>query len=84
LSAQKGNAVQNKTQRGVSLVELMVVVAIVSLLNGLALQASLQCVQRARSVMAAVAEQANRLYSAAATVDGCAHASSSADERPCE
>lgn len=69
---------QNKTQRGVSLVELMVVVAIVSLLNGLALQASLQCVQRARSVMAAVAEQANHW-----SVDECANASPSADDRPC-
>ncbi|MEX8520088.1 MAG: prepilin-type N-terminal cleavage/methylation domain-containing protein [Leptothrix sp. (in: b-proteobacteria)] len=75
---------QNKTQRGVSLVELMVVVAIVSLLNGLALQASLQCIERAKGVMAVMTEQANRLYSAAATVDGCANASPSADERPCE
>jgi prepilin-type N-terminal cleavage/methylation domain-containing protein len=83
LSVQKGNAVQNKTQRGVSLVELMVVVAIVSLLNGLALQASLQCVQRARSVMAAVAEQANHWYSATGAVDECANASPSADDRRC-
>ena len=74
---------QNSTQRGVSLVELMIVLAILGILNALALQASLQYVERARSVMAAVVEQANHLYAEMAAPQECPYSSSGSDGRSC-
>jgi prepilin-type N-terminal cleavage/methylation domain-containing protein len=71
-------------QRGFTLVELLVVLAIVGILNTLSLQAGMQCLARTRQAVAQMTERFNQLALEAANGGDCAARPAGAVEPRCE